>query len=342
MSKQQFKGIVVGAGRMGLTHLAILRTHPNVSIVALCDSSALIGSRLAKQVGVEFSSRFEELIEGESPDFVVIATPTASHHSLAKQALERGVHAFVEKPLALSGEESDDLVAIAEENDVVLSVGYVNRFNDVFLEARRLLSIGALGEIKHVRSIMYGRTVLHDVSGSWRGKASKGGGVLREFGVHGLDLMQFLRASCPTVVAARQLRVHSQEVADATYALMEWKDGAVGQVEINWSDPSYRKPSNLIEVYGDNGRLAVNQHELHVYLRKDVDPRYRSGWTTRYITDLITPVRFYLRGVEFTRQLDNFVAAMEKGSATSGAPGKDAAKIDRLVEAIELTAERNR
>ena len=90
---------LIGAGKMGISHYAILGAHPRVKVVAVCDSMSYVTSALRKHTGIETFKDFRKMIETAELDAVFVATPTASHFEAASHALERGLHVFVEKPL---------------------------------------------------------------------------------------------------------------------------------------------------------------------------------------------------------------------------------------------------
>src|SRR5205823_964100 len=124
------------------------------------------------------------------------------------------------------------------------------------------------------------------------------------------DLMNFVVGPPKQVVGAQLHTIYSKDVEDAVYALFAYADGMTGQLETNWSDESYRKMSTTIAVYGTRGKIISDRQECRVYLRNDAEIEgYVSGWNIRYITDLQQPVEFYLRGEEYTAQLDAFVGA---------------------------------
>ncbi len=85
-----------------------------------------------------------------------------------------------------------------------------------------------------------------------------------------------------------------------------YQSGLTGSLTVNWSDESFRKPTNKIEILGEGGKIMADQHELKLYLRRAVPP-YKKGWNTVYVTDTFTSVPFYVRGNEFTSQLFHFV-----------------------------------
>ena len=119
---------VTGLGKMGLSHLAILRAHPDVNVVAVCDTFGVLLNALNKYTGLRGYSNFAELLDKEQLDAVVIATPSRFHGQMVAQALHRKLHVFCEKPLCLDIAEGQTLAALAKTQGVVNQVGYHYRF----------------------------------------------------------------------------------------------------------------------------------------------------------------------------------------------------------------------
>ncbi len=130
---------VVGLGKMGLSHHALLGAHPDVDLVGVCDSAGYVLGVLKKNTGVATFGDYEQMLEQAKPDAVLIATPTSSHVGMVRAALERDVHVFCEKPLTLDPDDAEMLAALAAERGLVTQVGYHNRFVAAFREVRRLL-----------------------------------------------------------------------------------------------------------------------------------------------------------------------------------------------------------
>lgn len=167
----------IGFGRMGITHFSILNTHPSVEIVAVCDQSKTMINIVGKYLNAKSYTDYQKMLDETELDCVIISTPSDSHAEVLKAAIERNFHIFVEKPLTLSVKESLDILAHLERKHLVNQVGYVNRFNEVFMEVKTLLHKGIIGEVKNFSSEMYGATVLKDSKSSWRGRRETGGGV---------------------------------------------------------------------------------------------------------------------------------------------------------------------
>ena len=106
---------LIGVGKMGISHYAILGAHRDIEMAAICDSATYVTSALRKHTGVESFKDYRKMIEAAKLDCVFVATPSSSHFEAATYALEQGLHVFVEKPLCLDPSESKRLADLARE-----------------------------------------------------------------------------------------------------------------------------------------------------------------------------------------------------------------------------------
>lgn len=303
------KVAMIGIGKMGVSHFALLSAHPDVEVVAVCDSATFLTSAVSKQMNVQTFKDPKKMFKEVELDAVVISTPNSTHYELAKLALNSDIHVFMEKPLCLSPQESKDLSDIAIERNLVNQVGYHNRFIGTFQETKHLVRSGAIGEIYHVEGTAYGQVVIRPKTGkTWRSKKSEGGGCLHDYACHVVDLMNFIFDQPLKVKSAQLQSIFSENIEDAVFASFDYDSGATGYIEANWSDQSYRKMSTTIKVYGKKGKIIVDRQEMRVYLAPgEKHEDLQEGWTSKYITELQKPVNFYLRGEEYSAQLDQFV-----------------------------------
>jgi predicted dehydrogenase len=327
---------LIGVGKMGLSHYAILGAHPHVQVTAICDSATYITSALKKRIGVDTYKDFDQMIDRAGLDAVVVATPTSTHYPAASYALEHGLHVFVEKPLCLDPQQSRRLSDLAVARCRANQVGYHNRFIGTFREVRRLVRAGALGDVYQISGTAYGQVVLKPKTGlTWRSKKSEGGGCLHDYASHVVDLMNFIVGPPERVTSARLQSVYSKDVEDVVHASFAYGNGACGTLETNWSDETYRKMSTTVSVYGTKGKIVADRQECRVHLRSGSEcDGYKSGWTIRYITDLQEPVKFYLRGEEYSAQIDAFVDAAERGVANHENSFQSACDTDRVIDAV--------
>lgn len=329
----------IGFGRMGITHFSILNTHPSVEIVAVCDQSKTMINIVGKYLNAKSYTDYQKMLDETELDCVIISTPSDSHAEVLKAAIERNFHIFVEKPLTLSVKESLDILAHLERKHLVNQVGYVNRFNEVFMEVKTLLHKGIIGEVKNFSSEMYGATVLKDSKSSWRGRRETGGGCLYEFASHCIDLIIYLLDKPDKVIGSVLESVYSSGVEDLVISNFVYDNGCSGSIIANWSDETYRKPTNVVKILGTKGKIIADKHAYKIYL-KDGDPEngFKKGWNTHYITDFAKSVRFYLRGNEFTRQLDYFIECVEKKKTDNISSFAEGFKTDWVIEEISKGA----
>ncbi len=335
---------LIGAGKMGISHYAILGAHPRVEIAALCDSATFVTAALRSQTGIRTYKDFRRMIDETALDCVFVATPTATHFEAASYALERGLHVFVEKPLCLDPAQSRRLADLAIARRRANQVGYHNRFIATFQEARRLVAAGAVGEVYHVAGSAFGPVVVRPKAGfTWRARKSEGGGCLHDYASHVVDLMNLVVGPPEEVLSAHLRAIHSRDVEDAVWAEFRSRGGGHGTLEANWSDPAHRKMSTTLTVYGTRGKLVADRQELRVHLNAGAAVEgYPEGWTVRYITDLQAPVAFYLRGEEYSAQIDAFVDAAERGSAVHENSFGSAYETDRVIDLVAKAAQRGR
>ncbi len=327
---------MIGLGKMGLSHVAIVRAHPDVELVAACDTMAYLTDVLGKYTGLKCYDDLDRMLAEEALDAVVVSTPSKLHAVMVQKALERGLAVFCEKPFVLDVADGERLVALAADKRVVTQVGYHYRFVGAFQEAARVVRSGALGEVHHVRAEAYGPVVLKAKGGTWRSAKSEGGGALYDYACHAIDLVNFVAGMPAAVSGVVRHGVFSRDVEDEVYCSLHYASGASGQLCVNWSDESFRKMSTKVSVWGTRGRVTADRQECQIYLREASDalPGTPAGWSVRYTTDLTQEVWFYLRGEEYSAQIDYFVKSVQLGRLDGENSFSSALQADRVVNMI--------
>jgi predicted dehydrogenase len=331
---------VVGLGKMGVSHLAIANASKGLKVTAVCDSFTMLGQMVEKHCGLRYVADYKDLIAQPDLQAVVIATPTRAHDGMIRDALARGLHVFCEKPLTLSAAVSRELAEEGARRGLVCQAGYHNRFVGTFMEAKRLLDLGAIGQVRHVHAEAYGPVVLKPVGKTWRSQSSEGGGCLYDYAAHPINLMNWYVGAPVECVGAELPKQYSADVEDAVYANLRFPNGVSGQVSVNWSDETMRKMTTRITVWGDGGKIVADRQELQVYIgatgrRPD---GYNEGWTLRYITDLTPPIDYYLRGEEYSAQMEGFAEAAAAGRVDCVNDFRSAAETDFTLELIRARA----
>jgi scyllo-inositol 2-dehydrogenase (NADP+) len=272
---------------------------------------------LSKYTGVKTYTDYKKMLAEEKLDCVFVATPSRYHAEIVTAAIERNLHVFCEKPFALDPEIGYRLAESAESKKLVNQVGYHYRFVATFNETKRLLDRNVIGELHHVRAEAYGPVVLRPKGATWRSQKSEGGGCLFDYSCHAIDLLNYL-VGRPVAVSGTVLNsVFSNDVDDEIYTTFQFSKGLYGQLATNWSDESLRKMSVKMSLWGTNGRINVDRQELQVYVRslpETGETGIAAGWNVRYTTELTKPVWFYVRGEEYSAQIDHFVQCIKAGA----------------------------
>jgi predicted dehydrogenase len=331
---------IVGLGKMGVSHLAIANASARLKVVAVCDSFTMLGQMVEKHCGLAYVPQYADLLNLAGLHGVIIATPTRSHDAMVRAALDKGLHVFCEKPMTLTASVSEELAQMAAAQGLVGQVGYHNRFVATFAEVKRLLDAGVIGKVRHIHGEAYGPVVLKPVGKTWRSQSSEGGGCLYDYAAHPINLMNWYGGPTLQCAGAELAKQYSVDVDDAVYANLRFADGVTGQVTVNWSDETVRKMSTQVSIWGDGGKIIVDRQELKVYVGAtgSTVSGYGEGWTVRYITDLTPNVDYYLRGEEYTAQLEGFAQAVEAKTVDCVNSFASAAETDRTLEMIRARA----
>ncbi len=330
---------VVGLGKMGLSHCAIVGGHPDAEVVA-CEQGSLVRDGLSRYTKIPMHKSYETMLAKEELDGVVIATPSKLHGDMVRKALDRGIHVFCEKPFCLDYREAEALADLAETKGLINQVGYHYRALETFREAKRIIDSGALGPVSHVLAEAYGPVVLRPKGVTWRTNASDGGGCLYDYAAHPINLVNWYFGVPERVGGSVLNGIFSTQTDDEVYSTLFYPKGLTAQIATNWSDESYRKMTTKLTFAGAKGRMTVDRLELQLYLREPNTalPEYQQGWNVKYVTDFPTELNYYLRGEEYSLQMDDFVTAIQTKQPRTNCTFRHAAETDRTMAMIKADA----
>jgi len=185
-------------------------------------------------------------------------------------------------------------------------MGLVTRFIQPFVRLRQITRLGVLGAPLRYRARMMGNVVTQPVNGSWRTDFQRGGGCLNEYGPHLLDLCRSIFGDVQQLDSAKFGRVHSTRGDDNFEIAWTHASGATGALWLDWCDTSRRKSAMDFTVEFERGQVRANNAELQVQLHPgaSVDPEHPAVLDAPVLP---YPVNFYLRGEEFSLQLEIFL-----------------------------------
>jgi predicted dehydrogenase len=258
-SRGKLRGAISGFGEVAArAHLPGWLTRESVAIGVVHDPISERrheAIRLIKNVRVY--DDLELMLDGEAPDFVDVASPPGMHHEAARAALSAGAHVIVEKPLALSIVEFDELAALAKQTGGVLMCVHNWKFAPAYAAASRAIQQRKLGEIRFV-SIDRLRTEPAGALGSgvkWRASSASGGGILIDHGWHVFYLMNWLLGGeKPVSISARLQSPDGVDVDDVADVRIRFGGGAFCRAHLSWRAP-VRRTSAF--VYGDRASLEI-------------------------------------------------------------------------------------
>lgn len=337
---KKVKIAVVGLGKMGLSHFSMVNAHPDVDCVA-CDATGFLVDVLSKNIGTKIYKDYAAMLDEAGLDAVVIATPSRLHAPMVRAALEKNIHVFCEKPFCLDWSEGQALAQMAEDKGLINQVGYHYRYVGAFQRMKQIVDSGALGRITHVMAEAYGPVVLRPKRQSWRTTKSEGGGCLYDYAAHPLNLLNWFFGAPSQVTGSVLNSIFSEGTDDEVFSTLRFENGPTAQLSVNWSDESHRKMTTRISMIGTNGRVFADRQECQLYLREPVAalPDDTAGWNVNYTTDLTQEPWFYLRGEEYSNQLDDFISAVR--DEKTAAPENDFRSATQTDQAIAMILSNN-
>jgi len=339
---------IIGMGRMGITHTSIANAHEHARVTSVAEPSRLVTTMLAKYAKVATYKDYKGLLKNEALDGVLICTPPAVNPDILEAVLDQRIATFCEKPYVLDAATGARFAREFDAAGVINQVGYVNRWNDMFCKAKSFVAGGLLGEVLRFRSEMFSPTITRDAGEEgWRASHANGGGAVFEMASHAIDLISYFFGAPDRVGGTSLSKVYSKRVEDIVSTSLFYdgssgdgrRAGLTGTMYVNWSDSSFRKPTNKFEVFGSAGKLLVDQHGMKLHL-KEGSPEHslKEGWNPLYITDVASPVPFYVRGIEYTAQLCDFIDAIRAQKEGRSIPIRctfaDAAANLKVIEQI--------
>ncbi len=235
--KDDVRIAVVGTGAIAqLTHIPVLAKMRGAKLVALCDNDAAKARALADRFGVpDIFTDFEELLDSDELDAVVIATPNHLHEPHVLSALRKKLHVLCERPLSLSARGIERCLAAAEKSDRVLAVGHNHRFRTDVQALGQFIRNGELGQVTSIRA---GSLHVKKNADGWRlRRAESGGGVFLEHGFPLMDLAMWLTGEPEPVRVVSSMRRGrgASAVEDAMQIFLECANGLIVNIDVSSS-----------------------------------------------------------------------------------------------------------
>jgi UDP-2-acetamido-3-amino-2,3-dideoxy-glucuronate N-acetyltransferase len=318
MSQQQVA--VIGCGYWGKN---LVRNFAQLqSLRWICDANeALLQAQKALHPQVQIETEFENILNNPEVRAIVLATPAALHYAQAKEAILRGKHVFVEKPLALRYYQGQELVELARDRGVILMVGHILEYHPAVTLLKRLVQQGELGEIRYIYS---NRLNL--------GKVRKEENILWSFAPHDISVITSLVGMAPDLVTSSGGNYLQSDIADVTVTNLLFRNGVRAHIFVSWLHPY--KEQKLV-VVGDR-KMAVfddmaQEGKLKIY-DKGIEwqngmPVPRQTAETTLFIDQTEPLRL---------ECQHFLTCIreQKQPLTNG---KNALRVLKVLEASQMS-----
>jgi predicted dehydrogenase len=317
---------VVGLGYWGPNLARNFSQLAEAELVWCCDADE--GRR--ERVGAQFpearlTARYEDLLEDDTLDAVVIATPVPTHHALAKAALLAGKHVFVEKPLAWTAGEARELEALSAEHSRTLMVGHLLRFHPGVVKLRELIDSGELGEVLYVYGNRQNLGVIReDENALW------------SLGVHDISVVLYLLGGRPVEVSARGECYVRPGVEDVVFGYVKLATGQVGHLHLSWLDPHKMRRMTVV----GSKQMAVfddmeAERKITVYDKGPVE--IAPGKISTHTGDITIPS--ISREEPLRVECRAFIEAVRSGDPSHPANGAEGVAVVEVLQAMQRSLE---
>jgi predicted dehydrogenase len=259
------KAAVIGVGMMGQHHARIYSQIPETQLVGVVDIQEKSAEQTARLYHTTAYTDYHKLLDEARPEIVTIATPTEFHHCAALAALEAGCHLLIEKPIALTETEAQEIIERAELLDRKLMIGHVVRFDPAVQALKERLQAGELGRIFQIRCRRLGPfpARIRDV------------GVVIDLATHDLDMIRYLTGrEAVRLYAETEQRIHSA-YEDILVGTIRMADGVIGILDINWLTPTKIRE---LTVTGEKGMFVVDHLTQDLFFYENAETQ-GEGWS---------------------------------------------------------------
>lgn len=254
---------IIGCGMIANFHARAIRELKGAKLIACYDAFPASAQRLARETGCQAYPELDKLLDDCRVTVVTIATPSGAHLEPAVAAARAGKHVIVEKPLEITLQRCDAILAAAKKSRVQVATIFPSRFHQSGQEVKRAIDEHRFGRLTLGDAyVKWFRPQSYYDSGAWRGTWElDGGGALMNQAIHSVDLLLWLLGPVAEVTAQWGLLAHERiAVEDAVVATLRFKNGALGVIEASTAAyPGYLK---RIEVHGSGGSAVIEEEDI--------------------------------------------------------------------------------
>jgi predicted dehydrogenase len=327
---------IVGLGKIGIMHTAMVRNVPGARLAALVDREPKLGRHVQSMMGtpVPFFTSVEEAARQVPLQGVFVCTPQFAHRPVAEACLNAGLDVFVEKPLAHKLEDAEAMLALLRQHpDAVAGMGYMKAHEAYCREVGRLIGDGVLGELKSFEASCYLSQVFAPKMGWIYTRPLSGSGMVINSTCHLLHTLQRWFGPVKAVTATCR-SLYSAEVEDEADVHLEY-ESVSGRLHTSWSQPGYDVETSKVGIEGSTGRLDVDPAGFRLQLRRpaagfDAGVHEVARWEFELAGFNLSPA---YGGEGYYREDADFVAAC-KERRPAAVTWEEGLAVQRVIDAI--------
>lgn len=326
---------LIGGGTISATHARAANAIPGVSVAAIYGSNQARVARLSQEHAAQPYADFEAFLNHHPLDLVAIGSPSGLHATQGIAAAKRGLHVLTEKPIDISTQRADELIAAAESAGVKLGVMLQDRCKPDIRRMKQWIDEGVLGKILLADAqVKWYRPPEYYGDSKWRGTlALDGGGALINQAVHTVDLLLWMLGDAVEVQASTANLLHKIEAEDTALALLKFESGASAVLQATTAAfPGYPR---RLEVSGTEGTVILEQDRVIAVDLKHPRQGVAASRATDDIEDTASPVVTDFQGHQAV--FEDFIRAI-KENGTPMCDGREARRSVALIEKIYCAA----
>jgi UDP-N-acetyl-2-amino-2-deoxyglucuronate dehydrogenase len=271
-SKKALKIGLIGCGRIAKVHADSIRQLEGLELAAVCDIVPERKEHFSEMYGAHGYDTCPDLLSKGAVDLVSIATPNGTHYEIARACFEKGFHVLMEKPVAITNAEAEELVVLARKKDLYFFAVKQVRYNPSIQVLKSACDEGRLGRLFSGSLVVrWTRPQEYFTESTWRGTKNMDGGALLNQGIHYVDILQWLLGDVHSVIGRTDRFFHDIEIEDTAMGLVLFESGAMGTIEFTINTYPHNMECSLT-LLGEKGTVKLAgsaMNEIAIWEVKD-------------------------------------------------------------------------
>jgi predicted dehydrogenase len=320
---------VAGCGYWGPNLIRNFNSLPGCRLKLVCDTDAdRLEHMKTLYPSVKTTTEFEDLVNNQEIDAIVVATPVRFHYEMARKALQAGKHTFIEKPMARSSRECEELVELADKHKLVLMVGHTFVYSKPVRKIKEIVLSGELGDLQYISARRLNLGLLQkDINVAW------------DLAPHDISIILYVLGKDPVSVNCQGKSHVAKGVEDVTNMTLNFSNGAFGIIQSSWLDPNKVRETVFI---GTKKMLVYDDVEpiekIRIYdKRVEIPPHYDSFGEFQYSYHYGGMYSPYLKLVEPLKvECQHFLDCINTGEKSESS-GLEGLEVVRILEAASAS-----